>query len=60
MVPGTIGETPLVLRRTPVKEARLEAAEILLLSDAVYIMSGKPGEITRRFDIAPIRAQTPD
>jgi ABC-type nitrate/sulfonate/bicarbonate transport system ATPase subunit len=51
---------PLVLRRTPVKEARLEAAEILLLSDAVYIMSGKPGKITRRFDIAPIRAQTPD
>jgi ABC-type nitrate/sulfonate/bicarbonate transport system ATPase subunit len=34
--------------------------EALLLSDSVYIMGGNPGEITRRLDIAPVRARTAD
>jgi ABC-type nitrate/sulfonate/bicarbonate transport system ATPase subunit len=34
--------------------------EALLLSDSVYIMDKTPGEITRRFDIAPSRALTED
>lgn len=34
--------------------------EALLFSDTVYIMTGSPGEITRRLDIAPVRARTAD
>jgi ABC-type nitrate/sulfonate/bicarbonate transport system ATPase subunit len=34
--------------------------EALLLSDSVFIMNGRPGEITRCFDIAPARQSVPD
>ena len=34
--------------------------ESLLLSDSVYIMTGRPGKITDRFDLAPVRAGAPD
>ena len=34
--------------------------EPLLLSDSVYIMTGRPGKITYRFDLALVRARTGD